>query len=323
MSMYDAIVKTIDQFTFRPKIENEENLKNLSKYIIVGMGGSGLAIGLVKTLTPDLDVIGHQNYGLPNINKNELQQRLIIFSSYSGNTEEVVDSFIKAGEMGLNRAVISVGGKLLELAKKENVPYVQMPNWGIQPRSALVLSFNSFLKFLKQEDVLLEMNKLGQNFKSEILENKGKEIATTIQNRVPIIYTSTENEILGYIWKITLNETGKIPAFNNVFPELNHNEINGFGVEKTTIKLSENFYFIFLRDDNDNQKINKRMEITAKLYNERNLPSKNILLEGNNKLEKIFYSMIIAEFTAYFTAMNYGLEPERVPMIEDFKKILS
>jgi glucose/mannose-6-phosphate isomerase len=322
MSMYETIVKTASQFAFEPRIINEENLKKTAGYVVVGMGGSHLAIELIKRWQPELEVISHQNYGLPKLAQAELKKRLIIFSSYSGNTEEVIDSYLKAGEMGLNRAVITVGGKLLELAKKDEVAYIEMPNGNIQPRSALPLSLISFLQILGQKEMLAEVKKLQSDFHPENFEAEGKKLAETLHGRIPVIYTSAQNEILGYIWKINFNETGKIPAFNNVVPELNHNEMNGFGVEKTTTGLSRNFYFLFLSDQDDYDKIKKRMEVTAKLYADRNLPSETITLGESNPFLKVFNSLAMVEFAAYFTAKNYGLEAEQVPMVEEFKKML-
>ena len=98
--------------------------------VVVGMGGSHLAADLLKILKPELDIIVHRDYGMPpNIN-----DRLIILSSYSGNTEEVLDAYDQA--KNLNRAVITVGGKLLEKAKQDNVPFVLLPV-GLQPRDAI------------------------------------------------------------------------------------------------------------------------------------------------------------------------------------------
>lgn len=256
--MYKTILETAKQFNFEPEIKNKEKLKKYTGYLVVGMGGSALATGLVKMILPQLDIVSHKNYGLPNLLKSDLKKRLIILCSYSGNTEEVIDAYQKAGQMGLDRAVITVGGKLLEMVKKDRVPYIQMIDLGIQPRTALPLNLMSLLKILGQEKVLSEIKKLKDNFFIEKLEVEGKELAKKIKGRVPIIYTATEKEILGYIWKITFNETGKIPAFNNVVPELNHNEMNGFGVEETTVKLSQNFYFIFLSDKDDFYKIKKK-----------------------------------------------------------------
>jgi glucose/mannose-6-phosphate isomerase len=322
MPIHETILKTARQFIFQPKIINGRNLKKYSKYVVVGMGGSHLAAGLLKRWKPQLEVTEHQDYGLPEWPLSDLKKRLIILSSYSGNTEEVIDAYEKAGKMGLKRAVITVGGRLLELARKDKTAYIQMPDLGIQPREALPLSLMSFLKITGEEKTLAEISGLLDSFHPEKWETAGKDLAERLSKHIPVIYTSSKNGILGYIWKITFNETGKIPAFNNVFPELNHNEINGFDVRKTTEKLSEKFYFIMLSDPQDGVKIKKRMEVTAKLYRDRKLPVEIIELDGENKYLNIFNSIVLANFAAYFTAINYGLEAEQVPMVEEFKKLI-
>jgi glucose/mannose-6-phosphate isomerase len=233
-----------------------------------------------------------------------------------------VDAYEKAGKMGLKRAVITIGGELLKLAKRDKTAYIQMPDLQIQPREALPLSLMSFLKFTGEEKMLTEIEKLENDFHPEDFETMGKILAEELRGYVPVIYTSAQNEILGYIWKININETGKIPAFCNVIPELNHNEINGFNVNSSTLKLSERFYFLMLSDAEDGPKIKKRMEITEKIYTDRKLPIKMIGLKGKNKFLKIFNSLALANFTAYFTAKNYGVEPEAVSMVEEFKKMI-
>lgn len=312
--MYEAIKKTAQQFAFKPKIINGNGLEKYAKYVVAGMGGSYLAVGLLKLWKPELDIVSHRDYGLPELPTMELKKRLIILSSYSGNTEEVLSAYEKAGKLGLKRVVISVGGKLLEMAKKDKTAYIQMPDLGIQPRSALPLSLLSFVKITGDEKMLKELNVMQDSFHPDDFEAKGKELAKKISGRVPIIYTSNQNEILGYIGKITFNETGKIPAFNNVFPELNHNEINGIE------KLTDKFYFLFLMDSDDSLKIKKRMEITAKMYKDRKLMVETLELEGKNKFLRVFNPMALINFAAYFTAEDYGLEAEQVPMVEELKK---
>ncbi len=322
MSMYEIIKSSAIQFSFDPKIENENKLKKHSKYIIVGMGGSHLAGDLLKLIEPNIDVIIHNSYGLPAFIKEELSSRLIILSSYSGNTEEVLEAQKEAEALGLSCAVIAVGGKLLENAKKNQTPYIEMPNLNIQPRCALALNLKSLLKIIGNIDALNQITELKDTFKPESKEQDGKNLAQQIKGCTPIIYASEKNKSIAYNWKIKFNETGKIPAFYNVLPELNHNEMTGFDVRDTTEKLSEKFCFVFLKDENDHEKIQKRMSITQKLYQDKKLPCFEIKMEGNNIFEKIFYTLTIADFAAYFTAEIYGLESEQVPMVEEFKKLI-
>ncbi len=131
------------------------------------------------------------------------------------------------------------------------------------------------------------------------------------------------NEAIAYNWKIKFNETGKIPAFYNIFSELNHNEMTGFDVKDVTKDLSKNFTFILLKDNADDERIQKRMRILKKLYEDRGLSVIEIELQGDTAFQKIFSSIILADFAAYYTAMGYGLDPEQVPMVEEFKKLVS
>ena len=96
--MHDAIKNFNTQFEYEPKIENQENLPKVTKYIIAGMGGSHLAGDLIKQWNPDpsLDLIIHHNYGLPVLPEDTLRQSLLIASSYSGNTEEAIDACMQA-----------------------------------------------------------------------------------------------------------------------------------------------------------------------------------------------------------------------------------
>lgn len=323
MPMYDAIKNLNKQFAYEPEIKNPENWKRHDKFLVAGMGGSHLAADLIGAVEPFSDLIVYQDYGLPSVLRDGQAERLVIVSSYSGNTEEILDTYDKAKEKVLPIAAVSMGGKLLEAAKKDGIPYIQIPDTGIQPRSAVGYLFRAFLKIMGQEDMLRESKKLAGEFKPTNLENNGIELAEKINGRVPIVYTSVRNEALAKNWRVRFHETSKIPAYYNIFPELNHNEMNGFDVVNSTRPLSDKFHFLILRDADDNPRILKRMEITAKLYRDRGLPVEVIELEGRSRLHKIFSAVSLADWTAFYTAKHYGTDPEEVPMVEEFKKLIA
>jgi len=86
--------------------------------------------------------------------------------------------------------------------------------------------------------------------------------------------------------------------------------------------LSDKFYFVFLKDNDDDFRIQRRMEVLQKLYQDRELPVIELKLKGNSVFEKIFSSLILADWAAYYTTGEYGVEPEQVPMVEEFKKLI-
>ena len=173
-----------------------------------------------------------------------------------------------------------------------------------------------------QEKALSEIKKIADNFDMDKLKKEGKELAQKLNNFIPIIYTSTKNEPIGYNWKIRFNETGKIPCYNNTFPELNHNEMVGFDREKDTRKLSDNFYFIFIKDKDDHPRIKIRMDVLEDIYKEKDLPVENIEMAGKNIWEKMFSSLLLADWVAFYTADQYQLEAEETEIITRFKNIL-
>ena len=197
--MYEAIKNFHNQFLYEPKIENRGKLESHSGLIVVGMGGSALAAKLLKILKPNVDIVIRCDYGLPELSAEELKNRLVILSSYSGNTEEPIEAFKEAQDKKLNIGVISIGGKLLALAKENGVPYVQMPDTGIQPRMALGFSIKAFLKFLGEENELEKITKLATTLDRADYEPAGKALAQKMKNHIPIIYASNHNFSLAYI----------------------------------------------------------------------------------------------------------------------------
>ena len=315
--MEEAIKNFPKQFEWEPTIENSKFEIRNSKFLIVGMGGSHLAGDLIKTWNPSFGLIVWADYGLPaEVLARAGPPPLVIANSYSGNTEETLDAFNEALKKNLPLAAISIGGKLLELAKKNNVPYIQMPDTGIQPRSALGFNVRALLKLMGEDEALEATSQLASLLKPEELKDAGQQLAEKLKGFIPIIYSSNRNLAIAYNWKIKFNETGKVPAFYNVFSELNHNEMTGFG------DVGKNFQFIFLRDSEDHLRVQKRMAVTQKILEDRGFNVNNFDLNEEHKWYRIFKSLVIADWTAYHTALLYGHEPEQVPVIEEFKKLI-
>lgn len=319
--MEEAIKSFHKQFSWNPEIVNGEKLPKKSKFVLGGMGGSHLSAGLLLAYDPSVNLLIHRDYGIPKL--DDAPERLFIASSYSGNTEESIDFAEKALSEGYAVATISVGGKLLDFAQKNGLPHIVIPNTKIQPRSALGFSMIALAKLLGKEDFLTELASLASKLSPEELQGKGEMLSRTLRNSVPVIYASARNAAVAYNWKIKMNETGKIPAFYNVFPELNHNEMTGFDLTGTTEGLSRRFHFVFLADAADHPKNQRRMQVCRKLYEDRGLPVTEVPLLGDSTLEKIFSSLLVADWTALHLSKIYGTEAEQVPMVEEFKRLVS
>lgn len=316
MDMRKSILQFANEFAWEPPPRSDfaSELRRGKPVVVAGMGGSPLAADLLNAIDPTLNITVHKNYdvplGFPLILRG-IEGVMFIAISYSGNTEETLDAFAKAGEMGLARAAIAKGGKLIAMAREAGAPFVQLPDTDIQPRMATGFIIKALAALMGLEAFAKELAALADILKPAELEEPGRMLAERVRDRVPLIYASTRDRAIAYSWKIKFNETAKIPAFYNVFPELNHNEMNA---------LSSQFYTIILRDPDDDPHIKKRMEALAELYRDKKISIEIIDLAGKTFLERMFSSLLLADWTALALAESRGIEPSEVPIVEEFKK---
>ena len=153
--MEQAIKDFAKQFRFKPEIKNADRYSPTGRFIVCGMGGSHLAADILQSIEPKIDLAIRRDYGLPE----RTDGATVVVSSYSGNTEEALDAYEQVRQHGLPMLAIAVGGKLIEQALRDNVPYIQLPDTGIQPRSALGFSFLALLKTCGLDERLKEAAK--------------------------------------------------------------------------------------------------------------------------------------------------------------------
>ena len=327
--MRQVILNIPKQFRTGMEAAQDVYLKNNGSFkpeniIVCGMGGSGMPGEILATLRP-LDIFVYKSYRLPpQAGKNSL----IICISYSGNTEETVSAFETAIGKNLPVICITTGGQLAELSKKYRTPVVILPKPYSPPRLALAQMFAALVKVLQNhklldEKIVGDILALETTLDVEKTESQGKKLAKKFFKKIPIIYTSRRFQEIGWIWKNSLNETAKIIAFCNFFPELNHNETVGFEEINRDQVSNKKIAVAILRDrESSHPRILKQMEITKSLIEKEGIAVDFVDIEGKNLLEKIFSSAILGLWTAYWLALEYGVDPTEIKTIEEFKKKL-
>ncbi len=308
--------------------ENVRAKKKFENIVICGMGGSALPGNLLicylkelisKSEFSPIPVYIHRDYNVP---PQANQKSLIVSISYSGNTEETISVLKEAIKKELNLVAITSNGKMEEICKENDIPFVKIPS-GIQPRTATGYLFSSLIKILENSGLIENKTKsiteLGEKLNELNLEKQGKELAKKLKNKIPLVYASNKFKCLARIWKIKFNENSKIPSFYNYFPELNHNEMVGFE-DKKRIK---NFYVIILKDkEKDLTKIQKRMKLFANLVKEKGAKVEFVDIRKGSFLFKIFSNLLLGDWTSYYLALSYKKDPAPVKIVEEFKKKL-
>lgn len=319
MSMTDTLVRFSEQFAWQPEVVNADKLAVHGRFVVCGMGGSHLGAWLIAQYGGKPEPIHiHRDYGLPN---PVPPGSLIILSSYSGNTEEVLDAAQAARAAGLPMAAVSTGGKLLAFAQEHGIPFVKIPDSTLEPRLAIGFSMLALAQLMRDAPLEALIRDAGLAVMPESRKTEGLAIGQNLVLHLPWVWSSEQNASLAYIWKIKFNESAKVPASCQTLPELSHNELSGFDVVEATSELARKTYVLLLEDAADHPRVQKRMQIARQMLEERHVSVSSVKLQGTGFF-KAFDAAILADWAATALAEHYNVPNPETPLIAEFKRRL-
>ncbi len=315
------------------QLEFSKNIDSIQydSLLIMGMGGSGVSGDVLSLLSNEVSskkITVRKSYSIPK--KIMEVKPFCLFISYSGNTEETLSGLNDAIKNNLDWAVISSGGKLIDLAIEHNKEYIKIPN-GLQPRAAfgyLTQAVCKIVDIAEGTNFLKELRDIG-NYLNEILNEEedseifieAKKIAKQINKKTCIIYGGTDlTELVASRWKTQINENAKSKAFVGSMPEVHHNEILSWDADIEGSK--SNYVLILLRDNSENSQIAKRFDLTQKLLGEKveifNIEPKS----QSTTLIKLMELVLLGDLFSISLADELNMIPEDIEGIENLKKLL-
>ena len=315
------------------ELKFSENIDSIQydSLLIMGMGGSGVSgdvLSLISNEVSSKKITVRKTYSIPK--KIMEVKPFCLFISYSGNTEETLSGLNDAVKNNLEWAVISSGGKLIDLAIEHNKEYIKIPD-GLQPRAAfgyLTQAVCKIVDVVEGTNFLKELRDVG-DYLNEILNKKedsaifieAKKIAKQINKKTCIIYGGTDlTELVASRWKTQINENAKSKAFVGSMPEVHHNEILSWDADVEGSK--SNYVLILLRDNSENSQIAKRFDLTQKLLGEK---VEIINIESKSKpttLFKLMELVLLGDLFSLSLADELNMIPENIEGIENLKKLL-
>lgn len=333
MCLVDSFPYMMEDALFISRSHNVKINNSFNSIIIAGMGGSAMAGDIVQSVFYDRFLCSVQvvrGYSLP---KNAGKRSLVFILSYSGNTEETLSVFRQALSKKCQVVTITSGGQIGDISRTKRIRSVSIPK-GLPPRSALpymlvpmlhildeAAGFKGLVRESQRAASLLKRAQLSYRMGYPLNKNQAKKIAVSLKDNIPLVFGSYMGTgSASYRWKTQLSENSKITALNNVFPELNHNELVNLG-----LKSNKKFRFsaLFLRDKTDNKRVQLRFEITKGLLTKGACPVTEIWASGSSKLEKILSLVYLGDYVSVYLALLSGVDPTPVDAIEDLKKALS
>ncbi len=306
------------------------DLFGIRRVVIAGMGGSAIGADLLAAyLAPKCEqpVFVHRDYDLPAFANG--QETLVIASSHSGNTEETLSSFETALEKGCQALALTTGGKLAKRADKAGVPVWRFEHGG-QPRAAvgfsfaLLLAMFTRLRFVKDpyselqgavEAMRLQQKSIRAN--SQVTSNPAKRMAGQMMNRWVTIVAASYLTPVARRWKGQINEIAKAGASFEFLPEADHNTLAG--TLNPEDMLASRTMTLFLRAPSDHSRNRLRLEMTRQAFMLEGLNTDFIDASGDSPLAHIWTALHFGDYTAYYLAMAYGVDPTPVAPLENLK----
>jgi glucose/mannose-6-phosphate isomerase len=303
---------------------------SIQQVLIAGMGGSAIGADLLAAyIEPNcrVPVIIHRDYDLPGWAYGE--KTLVIASSHSGNTEETLSAYSRAVAMGCRSLAVCTGGKLADLARQAGVPLWKFEHTG-QPRSAVGFSFGLLLAALSRlsltpdpsqevEDTLAAMRAQQQYLQAHIpdVHNPAKRMAGQLFNRWVAVIGAEFLAPVARRWKGQISEVAKTWGQFEFLPEADHNSLAGTINPQAALS---NLMAVFLRAPSHHPRNRLRINLTKRTLMLQGIGTDFVDAQGQTRLAQQWTALHFGDYTAYYLAMAYGVDPTPVETIEGFKQ---
>ncbi len=294
----------------------------IKQVLFYGMGGSAISGNVLQVLVAqrsrDFFAVEHGG-SWPHWAGPET---LAVFSSYSGNTGEVLEKITpQVLKSKISILTVTSGGRLSEIAKENNLPCLRIPS-GMPPRCAI-----GYLTF----SVLPVLEKLGRfrvpdaeiketlNIIRDYPQIEARKLAKKLKGKSTHFYgISGLMEPVLVRWRAQFAENAKTLASHHFLPEIFHNEIEGWCFPKDIIRKSA---AVFLTDSSDPAFIRSKRAVVEALMRRRGAEVLEVQSKGKSVLARIFSLIALGDWVSYELALLNGVDPLDISAIEAIKKL--
>ena len=297
--------------------------------VVCGMGGSAIGGDLAKAALGDratrpITVV--RGYALESWTPPE---SFVLCVSYSGNTEETLACFEAAGAAGAERAVLTTGGKLAELAREEGVPVIGVPA-GLQPRAAVIYMTIGVIECAAlcaaapalhaEIDTSVQLlERLVEEWGPGAAEDSlAKSVAHQLDGTIPVIHGASATTAPARRWATQLNENAKSPAFWSELPEASHNQIVGWKRAREVGPFSG----VFLCDPDQHPRVQRHVDLVKEELDRVGAPSVQLHTEGDSRLERVLSAVLLGDLVSVYMAVLAGVDPTETAALTRLKQQL-
>lgn len=300
---------------------------NVNNLVFCGMGASvygALAIkALFGTKLPyPIDIVS--DYHLPEYVNND---SLVVLTSYSGTTEEVISCAKEAKEKAANMLVLTKGGPLADFAKANFLPafiFDGALNPSGVPRLGTGYTILGLIGLLAKAGIIklneMDIKNAIENLKQKVttIKEKAKQDAQIFINKTPIIFAGEHLAANAQILRNQFNETSKTFSAYYLVPDLNHHLMEGLQFPKPS-----NLHFIILNSNNYSPKNKQRMQLTVDVVKKNNQPVFEFTPTGTTIYDDFLETLVYSGYLTIYLAFLNDQNPAINPWVDYFKQELN
>lgn len=303
------------------------DLGHINNIVFCGMGASIYGALVVQSLLGSQFPYPTQtitDYHLPDYaNENTL----VVLTSYSGSTEEVLSCADEALKKGCKMLVLTKGGKLGEFATQNNVPHYIFDgalNPAGVPRLGNGYTILGLIGLLQKAGIVKVDEELIQQGIKTLQENIGAikdramADAPNYVGKIPVIFAAEHLSGNAQILRNQFNETSKAFSAYYLVPDLNHHLMEGLAFPNPT-----ELKFIVLNSPNYSDKIKKRMQLTIDVVKQNKHDITEFMTTGGNKYYDFMEAVAYGSYLTLYLGLLYDQNPAINPWVDWFKEELA
>lgn len=297
--------------------------------VIAGMGGSATAadyLAAICHVSSDRPVVVSRGYTLPNWVDGDT---LVVVSSYSGNTEEVLASYDDGWKRGAMMLAMTKGGKIGARAEADGVP-VHRITYESQPRAALAHSLAPLLRVGLllgltgvANDEVREAGEMHRQFVKRELEpdvpeerNEAKQVARALHRRFPLLLGAEHLAPVASRYKNQIAENGKALGAADTLPEADHNLVVGLA---TARDVASTLSLVTLESAGYHERTRKRFGLSTGHFEEQGIPVHRHKVATAGMLAEMLVGTAVGDYTSCYLGLLNGQDPSPVPQIDRLK----
>jgi len=283
----------------------------------------------LKTIS-DLPVFILDDFTLPEWTGE--QKVLLVLLGESGDEKGLLSQFLRGLELDYEMFVLARGGKLIELAKNNAVPYKIWENsipveicsaWKIFYILGRFSSSGTHLfKSVDIEKMVGSLKKMRELIDVDVpvVKNPAKRLAGQFFDRYVTLFASGSMFPVAEYWKARINTYAKAWAQVENLPQACYSTAAGIYQPENLLTQMMTF---FLQSNSDNLSDRKLADEMRRLFMVEGFNTDVFIAEGATRIESIWNAVYFGEYVSYYLAMAYGVNPADFSGVEEMKGILS